>query len=213
MFFKNQLLGYLCLFILFLSLFWFLFRLYKLYKLDKLYKLLNLFLIFSFIMLFFYKNSLIDFYLLFLIPIVIIYFVLIFKKTVGEKIAIIIFFLLILINLFKSPAFGAYDRTFLWIRESIKKITNQKQYCINYSIFPQNFIESKYRYMITLAENKPVYDNCDLAMYYRCDPKVKKGYYLCETAICPRAPIDLSWGKIIDMNPFGSDVKIYEFEY
>lgn len=210
MFFKNQLLGYLALFVFFITLG---LKTLLIKRQDRYEKPLLFFLIFSMIMLFFYKNSLIDFYLLFLIPIIIIYFVFVFRKIIGEKTTIIIFFVLILINLFLSPAFGAYDKSFLWIKESIKKITNQKEYCISYSIFPQNFIESKYRYMTTIAKNKPIYENCDMVMYYRCDPKVRIGYYLCEDAICTRAPIDLSWGKIIDMQPFGSDVKIYEFEF
>jgi len=210
MFFKNKILGFFALLILGFSL---LISLLKLAKLSKPFKLLNLFLIFSFIMLFFYKNSLIDFYLLFLIPIVIIYFVLISKNILGEKLTLGLFFILILINLLKSPTLGVYDKTFLWITKSIKKITITKNYCVSYSIFPQNFIESKYRYTMTLVKNKPVYENCDLTMYYRCDPKVKTGYYLCENAICTRTPIDLSWGKLIDMKPLDSNVKIYQFDF
>jgi len=164
-------------------------------------------------MLFFYKNSLIDFYLLFLIPIVIIYFVLIAKNVLGEKLTLIIFFILILINLFKSPAFGVYDKTFLWVRTAIKETTQSKNYCLSYNIFPQNFIESKYRYMMTLAKNQPVYQNCDLVMSLRCDPKVKTGYYICEEAICRRSLIDISWAKPVDMKPLDSNVKIYEFDY
>jgi len=213
MFFKNQMLGYFGLLILLISILVFIFKLYKLYKLDKLCKLLNLFLIFSFFMLFFYKNSLIDFYLLFLIPIVIIYFVLIAKNVLGEKLTLIIFFILILINLFKSPAFGVYDKTFLWVRTAIKETTQSKNYCLSYNIFPQNFIESKYRYMMTLAKNQPVYQNCDLVMSLRCDPKVKTGYYICEEAICRRSLIDISWAKPVDMKPLDSNVKIYEFDY
>lgn len=209
MFFKNQLLGYFALLIFSVSLG---FRILFIRKQNRYEKPITLFLIFSLIMLFFYKNSLIDFYLLFLIPIIIIYSVLLVKKIFGEKLTLGIFFILILINLIKSPAFGSYDKTFLWIRESIKKIAINKNYCISYSIFPQNFIESKYRYMITLVKNKPVYENCDMVMYYRCDPKVKTGYYLCEDAICTRTPIDLSLGKLIDMKPLDSGVKIYEFE-
>ena len=209
LFFKNQILGYIGLIIFLISLG---IKILTIKKQEKHEKPIIFFLIFSFIMLFFYKNSLIDFYLLFLIPIIIIYFVLIIKKTVGEKLALGIFFVLILVNISLSPAFGAYDKTFLWIKESIKKITNQKQYCVNYSIFPQNFIESKYRYMMSIAKNKPVYKNCDMVMYYRCDPKVKTVYYLCEEAICTRTPIDLSLGKLIDMKPLDSNVKIYQFD-
>lgn len=210
MFFKNQIFGYFGLFILFLTLIFLLFKFYKHNNLNKIYKLLSLFLIFSFIMLYFYKNSLIDFYLLFLIPILIIYFVLISKNFLGKKLTILIFFILILINLVKSPAFGIYDKTFLWINESIKKISSKKNYCIIYNIFPQNFIESKYRYMISLVKNKPVYDNCQ-HITYRCDPKVKTGYYICEEAICDNLPVIKSMGKILKMQPLDYGVKIYEF--
>jgi len=208
MFFKNQLLGYLSLGILFLSL-----GLKTLFvkKQNRYEKPLIFFLVFSLIMLFFYKNSLIDFYLLFLIPIVIIYFVFIFNKFLGEKLTLWLLFILILINLFKSPAFGDYDKTYLWIKESIKKVTTKKDYCLAYNIFPQNFIESKYRYMMTLVKNKPVYYQCQ-QIIYRCDPKIKIGYYLCEDAICNIPPADSSIGKLIDMKPLDYGVKIYEFK-
>lgn len=211
MFFKNQFLGYISLFILLLSLIFLLLKLYKHNKIDKVYKLLSLFLIFSFIMLYFYKNSLIDFYLLFLIPILIIYFVLISKNFLGKELTTFIFFILILINLIKSPAFGSYDKTFLWINESIKKISSKKNYCIIYNIFPQNFIESKYRYMISLAKNKPIYDYCK-HIIYRCDPKIKTGYYICEEAICNNLSEIKSMGKLIKMKTLDYGVKIYEFD-
>ncbi|MFH0979696.1 MAG: glycosyltransferase family 39 protein [Candidatus Roizmanbacteria bacterium] len=202
MFFKNKFLGFIALFVLVTSL---------LIPSLKLSKLIKLFLMFSFIMLFFYKNSLIDFYLLFLIPMVIIYFVLISKTVLGEKLTLGIFFIFILINLLRSPAFGVYDKTYLWIRESIKKVTIKKDYCLAYNIFPQTFIESKYRYMMSLVENKPVYDNCQ-QIIYRCDPKVKIGYYLCEEALCNRTPTTTSIGKLINMKPLDYGVKIYELE-
>lgn len=208
MFFKNHILGYFSLFVLLVSLF---LSLIKFPKLSKQLRLLNLFLIFSFIMLFFYKNSLIDFYLLFLIPIVIIYFILISKNYLGEKITVWLFFILVLINLIKSPSFGVYDKTYLWVRESIKKVTTKQDYCIAYNIFPQNFIESKYRYMMSLVKNKPVYDFCQ-QIIYRCDPKIKTGYYICEDALCNRPPATTSIGTLIEMKPIDYNVKIYEFD-
>ncbi len=210
MFFKNQILGYMALGFFLISLF---VKIILFKKQNKYEKPIILFFIFSFIMLFFYKNSLIDFYLLFLIPVVIVYFVLSLKENIGEKSTLILVFLLLMINLFKSPAFGAYDKTYLWINESIKKITSQKNYCLAYNIFPQNFIESKYRYMMTLAKNQPAYKNCDNIIYYRCDPKVKTGYYLCDGAICNQKPVEFSQGRMINMKPLESDVKIYQFEF
>ena len=208
MFFKNQLLGYFALVIFSISLG---LKLLFIRKQNRYEKPIILFLVFSLIMLFFYKNSLIDFYLLFMIPIVIVYFVLVSKKILGEKLTLSIFFILVLINLFKSPAYGDYDKTFLWIRESIKKVTTKKDYCVAYNIFPQTFIESKYRYMMTLVKNRPVYENCQ-QIIYRCDPEIKTGYYLCEDAICDRPPATTSIGKLIDMKPLDYGVKIYEFD-
>lgn len=208
MFFKSQLLGYFAFLIFSVSLGY---KTLFIRKQNRYEIPLILFLVFSLLMLFFYKNSLIDFYLLFMIPVVIVYFVLTARKILGERLTLLIFFILIMINLFKSPAFGAYDKTFLWIRESIKKVTTKKDYCLAYNIFPQTFIESKYRYMMTLVKNRPVYENCQ-QIIFRCDPKVKIGYYLCERAICTRPPANPGIGKLIDMKPLDYDVKIYEFE-
>ncbi len=210
MFFKNQILGYASLFVLFISLF---ISLLKFSKLPKPHQILNWFLLFSFAMLFFYKNSLIDFYLLFLIPVVIVYFVTTFKTYVGYKASFVLISVVVLINLYKSPAFGNFDSTYLWASRSIDKITDQKNYCLSYNIFPQNFIESKYRYMMTLAKNQPTYQNCDNIMFYRCDPKVKVGYYICENALCPQKPVDFTREKLIDMKPYESNVKIYQLTF
>lgn len=208
MFFKNQILGYLGLIILSVSL---LISFLKFPKLAKHAKLVNLFLMFSFIMLYFYKNSLIDFYLLFLIPIVIIYFVSTAKDFLGKKLAVWVFFVLVLINLVKSPAFGAYDKTYLWVRESIKKVTTKNDYCIAYNIFPQNYIESKFKYMMTLTKNKPVFDYCQ-QIIYRSDPNIKTGYYICQNALCDRPPASTAGFTLIDMQPLDYDVKIYEID-
>jgi 4-amino-4-deoxy-L-arabinose transferase-like glycosyltransferase len=204
LFFKNEILGYLALFVLGVTLL----IPIRIRRLD----LLRYFFFFSFLMLYFYKNSLIDFYLLFLIPLVVVYFVLIGNNFFGVKLTSAIFFIIILINLIKSPAFGKYDKTYLWIRESIKKVTTKKDYCIAYNIFPQNFIESKFRYMMTLVKNKPVYDYCQ-QIIYRCDPKIKTGIYLCEDAICNQPPATTSVGRLIDMKPLDYGVKIYEIDF
>ncbi len=208
LFFKNQIFGYIALAVFFVSLG---IKTLTIRRQNKYEKPLIFFLIFSLIMLFFYKNSLIDFYLLFLIPVIIVYFVLVSKNIVGQKITMALFFVLILINLLKSPAFGLFDKTYLWLRESIKKTTVKKDYCIAYNIFPQTFIESKHRYLMSLVRNRPVYDRCQ-HIIYRCDPKVKIAYYFCEGAICDRATSHLSIGKLIDMKPLDYDVKIYQFD-
>ncbi|MBI5127461.1 glycosyltransferase family 39 protein [Candidatus Roizmanbacteria bacterium] len=208
LFFKNQIIGYFALVVFLISLG---IKTLTIKRQDKYEKPLIFFLIFSLIMLFFYKNSLIDFYLLFLIPIVIIYFVLVFKNILGQKKTMIVFFVLILINLIRSPTFGAFDKSYLWLTESIKKTTVKKDYCIAYNIFPQTFIESKHRYLMSLVKNRPAYDKCQ-QIINRCYPKVKTAYYFCEAAICDRATSHLSIGKLIDMKPLDYGVKIYEFD-
>jgi len=210
MFFKSRLFGYLALGTILLSLLW---EMVKFKKIRQKELPIFLFIFFSLAMLFIYKNSLIDFYLLFLIPVVVIYFAREIVWLIGEKITIMVLFILILVNLIYSPAFGKFDKTYLWIRESIKQITTVKNYCLAYNIFPQNYIESKYRYMMTLAKNQPVYQNCELPMYYRCDPKVKTGFYICEGVLCPKKPVDLKKAHLVDMKPLDSDVKIYKISF
>ncbi|MFN4212740.1 MAG: ArnT family glycosyltransferase [Microgenomates group bacterium] len=205
-FFKNLILGYFFLFFLLIILARFLLRSRQMGKFDKVFKLTSSFLIFSFIMLYFYKNSLIDFYLLFLIPVIIIYLVINLKIFFHEKLLTWLLFILILANLLKSPAFGHYDKTFIWLQESTKIISRKNNYCIIYSIFPENFIEKKFRYMISLAKNKPVYDYCP-HIAVSCDPKIKTVYYICEEAIC-KIPIKI--GKITQINPLDYGIKIYE---
>ncbi len=207
-FFKNLIFGYLLLLTLISTLFILPFKQRLMGKVDKAFKLISYFLIFSLAMLYFYKNSLIDFYLLFLAPIVVIYFTIISNFFLKKRLTSWIFFILIVINLFKSPAFGPYDKTFIWLEESIKKIAAKNNYCVIYSLFPETYIESKFRYMISLAKNKPVYDYCQQVMMV-CDPKIKTVYYVCEEAIC-KPPIKL--GKITEIKPFEYGVKIYEID-
>lgn len=210
MFFKNLIFGYLFLFILLITLLGFLLNHHRAKRMDRVFKLFSYFLIFSFIMLYFYKNSLVDFYLLFLMPVIIIYFLIILKIFFNEKVISWFFFILITVNLLKSPAFGAYDKAFVWLQQSVKTISTKNNYCIIYDIFPENYIESKFRYIISLVKNKPVYDYCP-QVTIRCDPKIKTIYYICEKAIC-KFPIKI--GKITEINSLSdlSDygIKIYE---
>ena len=203
LFFKNQILGYLSLLILFVSIG---VSFFKYNKLSQPFRLIFLFLIFSFLMLFFYKNSLIDFYLLFLTPIIIIYFVLTLLTYLNKKITFLTLLILTIANFLKSPVFGDYDKTFVWLQESTKRISSKTNYCIIYSIFLQNYIENKFRYMISLTTNKPIYDNCP-HVTLSCDPKIKTVYYICEEAIC-KLPIKI--GKINEIKLFDYGVRIYE---
>lgn len=208
LFFKNQTLGYAALFILLSTL---AIKTLKLNRQNRYDKPIVLFFILSFIMLFFYKNSLIDFYLLFLIPVVIIYFVLLLNNRFNEKFTLFFTFFIILINLIQSPTFGIFDKTYIWLNESIKKVTVKDDYCIGYDLFPQTFIESKFRYLMSLVKNKPLFEHCQQVLY-RCDPNIKFGYYICASAICDKLPATTPLGHLIDMKPLNYDVKIYEFK-
>lgn len=166
-FFKNKILGYLGLFFLLTLLLIFLLN-FK--KINKKLQIVNLFLLFSILMLYTYKNSLINFYLLFLIPIVIIYFSIVLNKL-TKKISLIIFSSLIIINLIKSPVFGSYDNTYLWIQEASLRISQNKNYCVEYDIFKETFIEDKLRYMLSIQKNQPL-KKCDRnnLIFYFCEP-------------------------------------------
>lgn len=206
-FFKNQILGYFGLIFLFFSL---IFLIFRFSKLKKIYQFIISFLIFSFLMLYFYKNSLIDFYLLFLIPILIIYFPLAINYFLKEKITRIFLIILIMINLFKSPIFGDYDKTYIWLEKTTKIISeNKNPYCIIYNIFPQNFIEQKLRYVMTLKKNQPSSENCLL----KDNKKIKTLFYICEKPLCPQTKLDLKKGKIIDLDKLNTDIKIYRFDF
>lgn len=206
-FFKNQILGYFGLIFLFFSLIFFIFRFSKL---QKIYQLIISFLIFSLIMLYIYKNSLIDFYLLFLIPFLIIYFSLTINYFLTKKTTKIILIILIIMNFLKSPIFGNYDKTYLWLEKTTKIISeNKKPYCVIYNIFPQNFIEEKLRYLMTLQKNQPLSKNCD----FKNNQKIKTIFYICERPLCPQTKFDLKQGKIINLDKLNSDIKIYRFDF
>ena len=208
--FKNQIIGYFLLGIFSISMF---LKIITFRKVDRLEKPILIFLVTSFIMLFFYKNSLIDFYLLFLIPIIIIYFIFLLFKLKSQKAVFLIIFFILIVNLGKSPTFGNYDKTYLWVKESIKLVSQEKNYCVSYNIFPQNYIESKLKYAMTLPKNQPVYQNCDVYMYYQCNPRIMTGFYFCENPVCKYKPIDLNNAELIDMYPLYSGVKIYKIQF
>lgn len=203
LFFKNQILGFIGFLILGFSLFF-------IKSKTSSTKLLKYFLIFSFIMLFFYKNSLINFYLLFLIPIIIIYLTVILKDFLPTKIFTLIIFLVILLNLYFSPTFGKTDGTYIGIKNAVNNIAKNKNYCPSYRIFDQNYIQSKYRYLFSINKNKPVTLDCDLTTYFRCSPKVKNSFYICEAPLCPYEYVDFSQFREISQKPFNTGVRIYK---
>ena len=205
LFFKNQILGFIGLLILGFSLFF-------IKSKTSSTKLLKYFLIFSFVMLFFYKNSLINFYLLFLIPIVIIYLTIIINNFLPEKISAIIIFLIVLLNLYFSPAFGKTEGTYIAVKNAVNLIAKNENYCPSYRIFDQNFIKLKYQYLFAINENKPVNFNCDLTTYLQSSPKVKNSFYICEVPLCPYEFVDFSQLKEIDQKPFDTGVRIYKIK-
>ncbi len=203
LFFKNQIFGFVGLFILGFSLFF--------VKLKQpALSLIKHFLIFSFVMLFFYKNSLINFYLLFLIPIIIIYLVSIADNFFPKKIGNIILFLIILLNIYFSPTFGKTDGTYIAVQNAVNLVAKYTNYCPSYRIFDQNYIKSKYQYLFSINKNKPVNFNCDLTTYFQSNPKVKNSFYICETPLCPYEFVDFSQFKEINQKPFDTGVRIYK---
>ncbi len=205
LFFKNQILGFIGLLIFGLSLFF-------VKSKNPLIKLLKYFLIFSFIMLFFYKNSLINFYLLFLIPTVIIYLTIIINNFLPEKITVIIIFLVVLLNLYFSPAFGKTEGTYTAIKNVVNLIAKNENYCPSYRIFDQNYIRSKYQYLFSINQNKPVNFNCDLTTYFQSNPKVKNTFYICEAPLCQYEYVDFFQFREISQKPFDTGVRIYKLE-
>lgn len=205
LFFKNQIFGLVGLFILGFSL---LFIKPK----EPAVRLIKYFLIFSFIMLFFYKNSLINFYLLFLIPIIIIYVTGIINDFLPEKIGASIIILMIFLNLYFSPTFIENISAYKAIKNAVDIITKNESYCPSYRIFDQNYIQYKYRYLFSINKNKPVSLNCDLTTYLQSNPNVKSAFYICEAPICSYELIDFSQFKEIDQKPLDTGVKIYKLK-
>ena len=203
LFFKNQILGFAGLIVLGFSLVF-------VKSKNPAVRLLKFFLIFSFIMLFFYKNSLINFYLLFLIPVIIIYLTIIINNFFPEKITNLIFFLVILLNLYFSPAFIKNNSAYVAIKNAVDIIAKNEKYCPSYRIFDQNYIKSKYQYLFSINKNKPVNSNCDLTTYLQSSPKVKNTFYICEAPLCPYEYVNFSQFKEINQKPFETGVRIYQ---
>ncbi len=173
LFFKNKILGYITLLIFIINLLFFLLN--KKENNNLLEKLLNYFIIFSIFMFFLYKNSLIDFYLLFLIPFVIIYLIF-FIKNFLPKFILITSLIILFSNIIFNPVYKKYDNTYLWINELTNKLSLSNKYCVKYDIFKETFIEDKIRYMFSINKNPPLI-NCKNAnsIFYICEPaKCKK---------------------------------------
>jgi len=171
LFFKNHIFGYLGLLIFFYNLINFL--IIKKNKINLIEKLLNYFFIFSLLVFFIYRNSLINFYLLFLIPFMIIYFVISLKNVFPNffsQLLIIIF----LLNVIFIPVYKKYDNTYLSLIEITNTLSKYKNYCIQYDIFKETFIEDKLRYMFFISKNPPK-PTCQ---------DTKNIFYICEPAKC-----------------------------
>src|SRR3989339_1032997 len=161
-------------------------------------------------MLFFYKNSLINFYLLFLIPIIIIYLTIIINDFLPEKISAAIIFLIIFLNLYFSPTFIENKSAYKAVKNAVDIIAKNENYCPSYRIFNQNYIKSKYQYLFFINKNKPVNINCDLTTYLQSSPKVKNTFYICEAPLCIYEFVNFSQFKEISQKPFDTGVRIYQ---
>ncbi len=129
---------------------------------------LSLFFFISLALLFFYKNSLIDYYLLFILPVIIILFVSLAVsklRSLGQLIVII----MIVASLLTSPTFGKTDDTYLAIKDKVEKLSQYKNYCLTYYIFPETFIENKFRYLFSLNKYPPKENMSCLPMFYLCE--------------------------------------------
>lgn len=206
LFFKNDILGYLALIVLGVSL---LFPMR-----DKKARLLQLFFMFCFVMFFVYKNSLIDFYLLFLIPVVVIYFAVLAEKFLPRGFFYFTITVIALFSIILSPSFGKTDDTYVAIKAATRYITAHDNYCIIYKIHPTNFIESKYRYLVSLAENQPKDVNCEKILYdYQCSNKVKTVFHLCGGGECQLPKRILNMMKTVDQRDYRTGVNIYQMDY
>ncbi|MCS7093052.1 MAG: glycosyltransferase family 39 protein [Patescibacteria group bacterium] len=160
-FFKNHSLGYLGLVFFTAGLVSFCFRWLSLTPQER---LLVVFLIFSLFFLFIYKNSLINFYLLFLIPSMVAFLSLYFLK-ISKKLFPLLMLVLIIINLFHSPAFGPYDNTYLWLVNVAKTISSTQDYCLEYDLFEETFLEDKLRYLFLIQKNEESPSRCRNKFY------------------------------------------------
>lgn len=128
--------------------------------------------LFSIILLFVYRNSLIPFYLLFLIPLLIMYFVIVAKNIMGKKLATYTFIVFLSLGLITSPTFAQTDKTYVSLKEVVTNISQNKNYCVTYDIFKETFIEKKLTYLFAISHNPPAIQNC------------KKEFLICEPAKC-----------------------------
>ncbi|GAB4219339.1 MAG: hypothetical protein Fur009_4990 [Candidatus Microgenomates bacterium] len=202
--FKNKILG-----LVFFGLL-ILFIIKNLKSKDKKIRILNYFMIYSFFLFFIYKNSLIDFYLLFFIPPFIIYLIYNLFKIIPKNIAAGFLMFLFILNIIKSPVFGTFDNTYLWLTKSVNEVVKNNNYCVFYDIFPETFIENKLKYLFSLEKNKEE-NNCSLLLENKKPKNIKVIYYFCEPAKCQPDKF-----KILDFEPIkfkqlDSDVKIYKY--
>ncbi|MGB9883547.1 MAG: hypothetical protein ACPLRN_03490, partial [Microgenomates group bacterium] len=182
----------------------------RLFSKNKKIKLLNYFLMFCFLMFFVYKNSLIDFYLLFFIPGFIIYFVNSLYHFFSFRLVTFFLFLLIILNIIKSPAFGSYDNTYLWLNKSVKEVVKNKNYCVFYDIFPQTFIENKLNYLFSIEKNQPE-KNCFEILQSKKPKNIKTFYYFCEPAKCQPKKFKIDNYHQVIFKDLKYDVKIYKY--
>jgi len=123
---------------------------------------------FSIILLYFYRNSLIDYYLLFLIPITILYFLIILERLpIKKPIVFLAIALLALLNLVFSPAFKYTKPIYPEIKRVTDAITVEKDYCLIYDLFSESYTDEKIKYLVTLSKNQPKTKRCG-TIYYVC---------------------------------------------
>jgi hypothetical protein len=188
--FKQKLIGYIFLVLYAASL------LFIKFKTEQ-ERTLQLFLIFSSIVLFIYKNSLIPFYLLFMIPPLIMYTTLAFKNILGTKMTIYIAIILLSISLIKSPTFAHTDNTYVSLNALVEQVSREENYCVTYDIFPETFIEKKLVYLFAISKRPPQLENC------------KKQILICEPAKCKVALTNYKTSKVMISSSEDTGVLVY----
>lgn len=196
LFFKNSFLGFLSL----LGLSYLLLREIIFWqKIKKQEKIIIAFFVFSFVMFFVYKNSLIDFYLLFLIPLIVFYFAL-FLSKLNNKLSLFFITIVIIFNFLFSSIYQDFDKAYIWSKKVVETLSKTKNYCLKYQISKENFIEDKLKYLFSIAKNKP---------RKNCDEKTTI-FYLCQDSLCDKNIIKNS--QLIKVSSYEHIVNIFKLK-
>lgn len=157
-------------------------------------QLLKYIFITTFVFILMYRGFILGYYILFLIPIVIIYIAVMSTKYLGKR-ALFAIIPLIVINTIVSPAFGLRNDVYYEINRVVQTISQTPKYCVDYKIFDESDTKNKFDYLFSIAKNPPQTTNCDTI------------YYVCEEIKCPNTTYTLDEKKVINTS---IRVKVYK---